>query len=566
MAERARSGDMEAFGELIRRHREHAFGWARSMAGDETLAEDIVQEALVKAFLHVGQLVEPNRFLGWLRQIVKNEANMKLRRGGPYRRERPLSSFSVTGESGTTESDERVLERLLDRLDMSSDSKHGESEPMKHFLRHESNRLIRSLLQCLNERERGMFEAYFFMQCSAEEVAGLFRTTPGSVHTYLYRSKKKIQEAMRRERVELNDWNPESTLLRKRSLSILTGQSEMNNTFVDRIAKLLRSRGEQAAMAEVAGRSGHSFRLKLSHKTTYADGVFVFDWKQDISNLFAQYGYEPTFLTGQLEGSPVPLHPVSMLFDVVRMDEETVMEFIRSSIDRGSPVLFFDTYVERPFVHEWNLIFAYNDLERMVEATDVVAPYRKKVSYSQLAASPLRFYCNVKKTNRPVQPIDPLHTLKTIVRSMREGDGYIHQTVYASYISGLRAYDTWIRHLEEGPRVANAYGHRYMSYSYASARSFAGRFLRTLTVERYVEALIGNAASLFDQAAGLLREASSLSPLLDMFDWNAEVVHKTIDVLKKVAQAEEQALLLLEESIRILEAKSKQWEANLDEQ
>jgi hypothetical protein len=149
---------------------------------------------------------------------------------------------------------------------------------------------------------------------------------------------------------------------------------------------------------------------------------------------------------------------------------------------------------------------------------------------------------------------------------MREGDGYIHQTVYASYISGLRAYDTWIRHLEEGPRVANAYGHRYMSYSYASARSFAGRFLRTLTVERYVEALIGNAASLFDQAAGLLREASSLSPLLDMFDWNAEVVHKTIDVLKKVAQAEEQALLLLEESIRILEAKSKQWEANLDEQ
>lgn len=64
---RACSGDREAFGELVRLHRARAFGWARSMAGDPHLAEDVVQDALVRAFLQMGSLLDeirviPDRF------------------------------------------------------------------------------------------------------------------------------------------------------------------------------------------------------------------------------------------------------------------------------------------------------------------------------------------------------------------------------------------------------------------------------------------------------------------------------------------------------------------------
>ena len=51
-------GNREAFGELVRRHRGKALGWATTLSRDITLAEDIVQDALIRAFLHVGELAD----------------------------------------------------------------------------------------------------------------------------------------------------------------------------------------------------------------------------------------------------------------------------------------------------------------------------------------------------------------------------------------------------------------------------------------------------------------------------------------------------------------------------
>lgn len=82
LVERARSGDQEAFSELVRTHRAKAYGWANKITRDAYLAEDIVQDALIRAFLHLGALADTSRFLPWLQTIVRNQAYMKLRRGG----------------------------------------------------------------------------------------------------------------------------------------------------------------------------------------------------------------------------------------------------------------------------------------------------------------------------------------------------------------------------------------------------------------------------------------------------------------------------------------------------
>ncbi|TMV50046.1 sigma-70 family RNA polymerase sigma factor [Paenibacillus mesophilus] len=547
MADRALSGDTEAFGVLIRRHREKTLQSVKSMTRDDWLAEDIVQEALIKAFLHVGQLVEPNRFLGWLKQIARNEANMKLRRGGPYRREKPFASFGTSGERYSTGHDGDMLEKLLNRLDTSEQKRGLELEPIETLLRKESVRFIRSLLHCLNERERGMFEAYFFMNCSAEEVSSMFNTTAGSVHTYLSRSKKKLRDAAvnRREDFASSGFRSSS---RRRVLAAPVGRPEAAATFVDRTRKLLRSRGENTDITDWMGRSGFAFRLKISRKTTYADGAFVFDWKQELNRLLMEHGYEPDFLCGQLEGSPIPLHSVAMLYDVVPFDAEEIIGFVRRAIDCGSPVLFFDTYVNRPYVHEWNLIYGYDDYSCTVELTDVLPPYRKTLTYEQLAASPLRFLCSARKTNRQPTKTDPCEAIRSIVMYAEEGDGFRGDNSYSSYTMGIGAYECWVGHLESGPRLANAYGHRYLTHVYANARAYAGRYIRSLELPGSWEEELGKAAEHYDLSAKLLAEASSLCPFDDhsVGSWSEPVIGRTIGLLQQAHDSERQAIGLLE--------------------
>ena len=82
----AQAGEHEAFGELVRRHRSKVYGYARTITRESYLAEDIVQEALIRAFMHLGKLVDVQRFLPWVHRIVRNQAYTRLK-GSSARRE-----------------------------------------------------------------------------------------------------------------------------------------------------------------------------------------------------------------------------------------------------------------------------------------------------------------------------------------------------------------------------------------------------------------------------------------------------------------------------------------------
>lgn len=203
---RAREGDHAAFYDLVRRHRAKACGIARSMMQDEHLAEDIVQEALVRAFLRLGTLVDGNRFLPWFHRIVRTQAWMKLRRGGRYRRELPFSglivhSASADSDRGHWESIDRVLfhmrQRSEERIRVSGD-------PSDELLRKEMLDTIGGLLVCLSRKEREIFEAHFFGELSPKEIAELFRTTPANVYNNISRAKAKLQTE--RLRVYINGY------------------------------------------------------------------------------------------------------------------------------------------------------------------------------------------------------------------------------------------------------------------------------------------------------------------------------------------------------------------------
>ena len=71
LAARAKAGDHEAFGELVRRHNAAMLAIARAYFASEADAEDAVQEAFVKAFRSLDQLAFNHRFAAWVARITK---------------------------------------------------------------------------------------------------------------------------------------------------------------------------------------------------------------------------------------------------------------------------------------------------------------------------------------------------------------------------------------------------------------------------------------------------------------------------------------------------------------
>jgi RNA polymerase sigma-70 factor (ECF subfamily) len=80
LVERVRSGDREAFGDLVGRYRDMVYGLGYHLTQDFEAARDLAQDAFVQAYLKLGQLRDPDRFSGWLRQIATNVHRAHQRR------------------------------------------------------------------------------------------------------------------------------------------------------------------------------------------------------------------------------------------------------------------------------------------------------------------------------------------------------------------------------------------------------------------------------------------------------------------------------------------------------
>jgi RNA polymerase sigma-70 factor (ECF subfamily) len=75
-----KSGDVAAFEELVKRYDRKLLRIAQHIVHNWEDAEDVVQEAFLKAFQHLGQFRENSKFSTWLIRITLNQSLMKLRK------------------------------------------------------------------------------------------------------------------------------------------------------------------------------------------------------------------------------------------------------------------------------------------------------------------------------------------------------------------------------------------------------------------------------------------------------------------------------------------------------
>lgn len=129
LVEAGRSGDDAALGALVRRHHDSAFRVAVSLVNDDDLAQDVVQDAFMKAFRALAGFRGDSSFRTWLLTITANEARGALRRRGRRKETAieeagevaseemgPAGAAIVAQEAGRAR---RMLEQLPDKQRMS---------------------------------------------------------------------------------------------------------------------------------------------------------------------------------------------------------------------------------------------------------------------------------------------------------------------------------------------------------------------------------------------------------------------------------------------------------------
>jgi RNA polymerase sigma factor (sigma-70 family) len=171
------AGDRRAFGELIDRHRPRAVVLARRLLRDPVEAEDVVQEALLQAFLALDGLRDSDRFGAWLCGITANLAKMRLR--APARGVASLEELS----GGL-----RVPPAALAAPDPSP----HEAAEARELLG-----LVWAAIDLLPERQREVVLLHYLDGLSCQEIAALIGRSTGAVRVRLHRARAELRERLR---------------------------------------------------------------------------------------------------------------------------------------------------------------------------------------------------------------------------------------------------------------------------------------------------------------------------------------------------------------------------------
>ena len=97
---RVKRGDPKAFDQLVRRHLRAAHGVARSRLNDPSEADDVCQEAFIKALQGIDGCRKPEQFRAWLLAIVKNTAHNRRE----YNRVRDTAPLEAAHEAASPDS------------------------------------------------------------------------------------------------------------------------------------------------------------------------------------------------------------------------------------------------------------------------------------------------------------------------------------------------------------------------------------------------------------------------------------------------------------------------------
>jgi RNA polymerase sigma-70 factor (ECF subfamily) len=175
---RARAGDPEAFGVLVERHMRRAYAQALGLVGSREDALDLSQEAFARAY-RARHTLDPERpFYAWVYQILRRLCFNFLRDTRTRRR--------LMDEEGAA----WLVARARDTV----------SDPAATLERAEACRRVAAAIESLPAREREVLVLKEFEELKYREIAELAGVPVGTVMSRLYSARRRLAEALEKDR------------------------------------------------------------------------------------------------------------------------------------------------------------------------------------------------------------------------------------------------------------------------------------------------------------------------------------------------------------------------------
>jgi RNA polymerase sigma-70 factor, ECF subfamily len=172
------SGETQLYHELIRPYERSVYMMALSYMKNEADAEDVAQEAFLKAFHHLAGFRSEAKFSTWLVGIALNEARSRLRREGAVH----MESIDDTLEEGG-----HVSPAVL---------RDWREVPSEALERKEVRQILQKAITSLPEKYREVFLLRDVEELNVVETAAVLSITVGNVKVRLHRARIMLQKQL----------------------------------------------------------------------------------------------------------------------------------------------------------------------------------------------------------------------------------------------------------------------------------------------------------------------------------------------------------------------------------
>ena len=172
----AKAGDYSAFEALVNRYEKKIYRLGMNITGNQQDAEDVLQEAFLKAFEHLPDFRADSRFYTWIVRIAVNQALMKLRK----RR----TSREVPMEASADENGDVAVRDYAD----------WKPNPEQQYAKAELEEILQRAANDLPEGFRTVFYLRDVEGLSTEETAEMLNLSIGAVKARLFRARLRLRE------------------------------------------------------------------------------------------------------------------------------------------------------------------------------------------------------------------------------------------------------------------------------------------------------------------------------------------------------------------------------------
>lgn len=170
LVKRVQAGEIPAYEELVNRYEAKLLRFLRRYTKEESIAEEVVQDALFKIYKNINRIDERKGFAGYLYAVTRNEMMTRFRK------------------------EKLVLPLFDDTVGVSGEDLYEEID------KKDKQNMVRKAMGELKEKQRRIIELYFFEELSYKRIGELLGVPLNTIKTNLRRAKSALLKRIKNEK------------------------------------------------------------------------------------------------------------------------------------------------------------------------------------------------------------------------------------------------------------------------------------------------------------------------------------------------------------------------------